>query len=156
MDFNTSNAIGKRGEALTKQYLDDKGWLTLDTASHKLFQQLDIDLVLEKDGVVYTVDVKTDRHVSKNFFIETISNDTKQTPGCIYVTKADFWFYYFEETDTCYVFKPAEMIKHIEANTFRQVSHATSIGGKDIYKSHGVLVPIISAPIVQKIKLKGR
>ena len=154
MDFNSSNTIGKRGEHLTKQYLNNNGWLTVDTAGHKLFQQIDIDMVIEKNGTVYTVDVKTDRHVSKNFFIETVSNDTKNTLGCIYVTKADYWFYYFEDSDECFIFKPADMIKHIEENNFRKVSHATSIAGREVYKSHGVLVPINTAPITQKIKLK--
>lgn len=145
MDFNTSNSIGKRGELAVTNYLTEKNFTVLDASSHKLFQQLDIDFVAGKDGKLYTIDVKTDTHTTGNFYLEITSNDTKQTDGCLYASQADYWWYWFEKLGECYIFNPKEVATYVRENEskYRKVKHgSTGYGGRTLYHSIGVLIPV--------------
>lgn len=153
MNFQQSKTIGKQGEAVFSKRLEYKGFKVIDAREHSFFQEWDIDFVTEYGNTVYTIDVKTDSHPPRNFFIETISNDTKGTPGCVYQTRADFWIYVFPATDDGFVFKPSTMVKHIEENDFKEITSATTNRrGKSLYNSVGVLVPITNAPVLQRIE----
>lgn len=153
--FKKSDALGKQGERIIFNYLRGKSWNVVDCAHHRLFQELDIDAVVEKDNVTYTIDIKTDSYDSGNIAIETISNDVKGTKGCLYVTRADYWWYYLIKRDEVLVFKPKDVISLIESKDYRRFSHNTEVGGRHAYTSHGVLVPITDVPVTQTINLEG-
>lgn len=78
------------------------------------YQKLDIDLLWKgKDKnnniISKTIEVKIDSyHHSGNIFFEIISNDTKNTNGCMLVSKADYLFYFFPDIDLLYSFKLSE------------------------------------------------
>lgn len=67
------------------------------------YQKKDIDLIwkYEKNGAIHTkhVEIKGDTwYKTGNIFVETISNMTKNTPGCFLYTESDYIFYYFIDT----------------------------------------------------------
>lgn len=149
--FNEANERGKRGEATVKNFLQQRGWLVIDTSDHQSFQVLGIDLVVSKGSRVRTVDVKTDSYDSGNFFIEIVSNDTKGTEGCIYKDKVDDWLYYYSATDSLKVFSPKDMLEYISElgeSSFRRVKAASYIGSNIAYHSEGLLVPN-NCPVVK-------
>lgn len=69
-----------------------------------VFQEADIDLILNNvDGFTY-IEVKGDRYSSTgNFFFETDSNLERETPGCFLYTKADWVAYLFMDTGELYM-----------------------------------------------------
>lgn len=142
--FHSANSRGKVGEALISEWLLSRKWLVLDTSSHKLFQEVGVDFVIEKEGEVRCIDVKTDSYTTGNFYIETVSNDLKGTRGCIYTSRADDWFYYYSATHSLKLFNPQEMAAYIDSptgQTLRRTKAASYIGNNVAYHSHGVLVP---------------
>ena len=147
MGFQEANKKGKYGEAVTKQFLEARGCVVVDTSSHPFFQVNGVDIVFEKDNKAGLMDVKTDYHSSNNLFIETLSNTALEKPGCIFSTKADWWQYYKVEQDTAYLFTPADMRAHIENNDFREVPTQTRVSQDAFYETRGLLVPISGAPI---------
>lgn len=161
MQFNDSNTIGKRGEAAIQAYLEKKNWLVTDVSDVPFFQQIDVDALIQKplaNGKMRTemIDYKCDSHSPRNFAIEIISNDVKNTLGCIHVTEANLWMYYFEKTNDLYIFNPADMVEHLneKANDYRLIKHPTRspYNWNDIwYHSHCYLVDIESAKKAMKI-----
>ncbi|PWA09676.1 hypothetical protein DCC39_12585 [Pueribacillus theae] len=73
------------------------------------YQLKDIDLLWIKqnrDGSkrTITIEVKGDRYYrTGNYFLETISNKKKNTPGCFMYTEADYVFYYFVDEKELHV-----------------------------------------------------
>ena len=143
--FQQSMSIGKRGEAIAKEYLKNNGWNFIDVSNNKDFQKKDIDFVVEKNEKSFTIDVKTDNFSTGNFFIETKKNEGKNSLGCIFSTEANFWWYIFLPAKQLYIFRPSVMIEHMENNSFREVGHGTTVGSGG-YTSKGQLVAIQSAP----------
>lgn len=69
----------------------------IDVRDDVEYQKKDIDFIFEIDGVPTTVDVKTDRYKTGNYYFETVSNTTTGSTGCFYGSEADVWAYYFVE-----------------------------------------------------------
>ncbi len=68
------------------------------------YQKKDIDLLWHRTvhGVekICTVEVKVDNYFrTGNYFLETISNVEKGTPGCFLYSQAHYLFYYFLEVE---------------------------------------------------------
>jgi hypothetical protein len=73
-----------------------------------VYRDKDIDLIWkwEKNGEekTTTIEIKGDRyHYTGNYFLETISNKSKGTPGCFIYTEADYVFYYFVDKKELHV-----------------------------------------------------
>lgn len=161
--FNTSNGIGKDGEALLNQYWKSRGMSTVDLSSHKVMQKMGVDMALETKLGSYLVDVKSDTHSEINFAMEIVSNLNTNENGCLLDSQADRWYYYYQSTGNCYVFSPKEMREYVEAHSFREVKGSTrGYGGKILYESLCVLVPIDTCPVIlhkfnpQKELMKNR
>jgi hypothetical protein len=113
------------------------------------YQAHDIDLlwtVVERRGRmrVIPIEIKGDRyHQTGNFFFETISNESKGTPGCFLYTQARWLFYYFTEIGRLYCLPMSAVqpwfIHHMERFEERRTS--TPVGG-ETYVTVGRLVPI--------------
>ncbi|MDY0105366.1 MAG: hypothetical protein RBS27_01730 [Giesbergeria sp.] len=68
------------------------------------YRKKDIDLLWHRkiDGItkVCSIEVKVDTYFrTGNYFLETISNVEKNTPGCFLYSEADYFFYYFLEAE---------------------------------------------------------
>ncbi len=123
----------------------------INVENDRYFQKKDIDLLWVRKNKnnknkVIKVEVKGDRyHYTGNFFIETISNANKCSPGCFLYSEADYFFYYFVYTKELYIL-PLKKTR----NWFLKNQHrfelkrlSTNIKGKGmIYKSYGKTVPI--------------
>ena len=109
----------------------------------------DIDLiwtVRRPDGnqSVTTIEIKGDRYYhTGNYFLETVSNEAKNTPGCFLYTEADFIFYYFLEEKELHVL-PVPATRHWfrqHLHQFREKRTSTPVGNNQIYVTVGRLVP---------------
>ena len=113
------------------------------------YQEHDVDLLwttLDRFGRlrVIPVEIKGDRyHQTGNFFFETISNESRNTPGCFLYTKAEWLFYYFVEIGMLYCLPMSEVRPWFEAHGGRFEERRTSTPVRDRqYVTVGRLVPI--------------
>lgn len=115
----------------------------------KAYQEKDIDLIYHYTGVdgnptEMSVEVKGDTYYKTgNFFFETVSNSSKNTPGCFMYTEADYLFYYFLGIKELYIL-PTEVtrkwfVDNMEDFKERATFTATAKGTK--YQTLGRLVP---------------
>ena len=90
------------------------------------------------------VEIKGDRYAhTGNFFIETVSNREKNTPGCFMYTEADFIYYYFVDTKELNVM-PVEKSRNWfvkNMHKFEEKMLSTKVGDVGYYTSLGRLVP---------------
>lgn len=111
------------------------------------FRKLDIDLLwkYKKDEniLLKKVEIKGDRYYhTGNYFFETISNESKQTPGCFLYTAADYVFYYFVDVHELHIL-PVKQVRRWfmqRINTFRETRTSTPVGN-EMYVTVGRLVP---------------
>lgn len=111
----------------------------------KRFQDADIDFLVKIKGKVKSVEVKVDSYTSGNFFFELISNVKADTLGCVFKSKADFWFYYFSNYKKVYIFKTKDMQEYVKLNrnNYRVSDVANSgEGNRENYYTRGLIVPI--------------
>ena len=126
--FMDDNAIGKRGEAVFKEYLEARGYGYRDVSGDRRYQDDDIDFLVESKSApdkTISVEVKNDTYIARtrNVFFETMSNVDLETVGCFEKTKADLMaivsepeqLIYFMSTDTLrrYVKKNAAALRFI-------------------------------------------
>lgn len=120
----------------------------INVENDKQYQKKDIDLIWRvnvngKERDVY-IEIKGDRYShTGNFFIETISNREKNTPGCFMYTEADYIFYYFMDTKELNIMPVKKsrdwFIKNIDR--FSEKFLSTKVGNGAFYTSAGRLVP---------------
>lgn len=108
------------------------------------YQRKDIDLlVYMKDGTELKVEVKADRKYNTgNFFIETVSNLNRNTPGCFLYTEADIMFYYFVGQGWLYSIPVKAFQRWIDKNIHKYpVKRTSTVGQRGQYESEGRIVP---------------
>lgn len=128
----------------------------------------DIDLIWtyyrsDKIRAVKTIEIKGDRYYGTgNYFLETISNEAKNTPGCFLYTAADYVFYYFLEPKELHILPmPATRLWFQERlHLFREKKTSTPVGKNKFYVTVGRLVPrqrvLAEVPGVRVISLANR
>ncbi|MCI0398964.1 MAG: hypothetical protein L0322_29080 [Chloroflexi bacterium] len=115
-----------------------------------VYQEHDVDLlwtVVDRAGRmrVIPIEVKGDRyHQTGNFFFETISNESRGTPGCFMYTKAKWLFYYFVEIGRLYCLPVARVRPWFchQMERFEERRTSTPVGQDEVYVTIGRLVPI--------------
>jgi hypothetical protein len=108
------------------------------------YQKLDVDMVWQTTMGSYQVEIKGDRYYrTGNFFLETVSNKEKGTPGCFLYTQANLLFYYFIEPRVLYILPMPRTREWFLANRqrFQERSTRTSVRN-NFYTTVGCLVPI--------------
>ncbi len=123
----------------------------INVESNSEYQDKDIDLIwkyenAEKRLCECAIEVKTDSYTTGNFWLETISNDVRNTEGCFLKSKADYFFYYFEKLDILYIIplKSAKEWLVGNLNRFRESKTSTKDkkSGTHLYHTIGRIVPI--------------
>lgn len=119
----------------------------INVEKDKHFQRKDIDLIwvykYKNSEYMKRVEIKADRYSQTgNYFIETVSNQTKDTKGCFLYTEADFLFYYFVDTKELNVIPMPLAKEWFLANQDRFIEKELStLVGKGSYVTKGRLVP---------------
>lgn len=119
----------------------------LDVQEDESFREQDIDLLvwIDKNGTPQKkrIEVKGDRyHNTGNYFFETVSNKSKQTPGCFIYTKCDFLFYYFIDAQELHILTMPDVRNWFLKNQARFKISQTSTPVRDgHYITVGRLVP---------------
>jgi hypothetical protein len=152
--FEKSDEHGKDGVKIIESYLKRLRQTrhVRNVESDPVYRMKDIDLLwtyLDDNQLEITVsiEVKSDRqYATGNYFLETISNEQKGTPGCFLYTEADFVYYFFIDKKELHIFKMPEtrdwFLQHM--NRFRERKTST-YGNRNyaesIYITVGRLVP---------------
>ncbi len=93
--FNHQQSNGQKGEAILDEWLQST-YKVSDVSSIEKYQKKGIDRLLTlADGRIITVEYKFDVASGRtgNLFFETISVDTKNTPGWGWSSQADYWIF---------------------------------------------------------------
>ena len=113
-----------------------------------LFQERGVDLIWVVDDAGTKrrvgVEVKADTYYDTgNLFLETVSNMTKETPGCFVSSCADIYAYFFVGVDVLYwiPMKKAQEWFSLNYKRFPEKTTSTGRGSEHFYKTKGVLVP---------------
>lgn len=128
---------------------DSRGVISVEAARD--YQQLGVDLLWVRGSAngreyVTRVESKGDTHKPHNFFLETVSVEETNQPGCILTTTADFLAYVFLSEQVGYLFQvPALRVWLLKSPSFldkkcwKSVRTRTKTGW---YTSRGVAVPV--------------
>lgn len=100
-NFNESLLRGQNGEATVAYTLMRMGYRVTDVRNDSTYQDIDTDLLGQRDNIKTTFEIKTDSYMAKtgNIYFETVSNEEMAVPGCMLKTKADVLLYYPEGLD---------------------------------------------------------
>jgi len=160
--FEEKNDFSKKGIDIVCKYLQklDKTIDIKNVEDDPAYQKNDIDLVWvykkEEDKIMISVEVKTDKYTTGNFWLETLSNEAMGTLGCFVKSKAKYLFYYFTKWDSMYIIplKKAQPWFKENMNRFRESKTTTNVDGKYKHTTVGRLVPIeVIMKEVEGIKL---
>jgi hypothetical protein len=142
LTYAATSAVGAWAERAALAYYETLGHTVYDFRRDKFLRSLDTDFIV--DGIGW-VEVKGDRHPPKNFYLERVSNNSKDTPGCVLYTAADFLFYYFVTVGTAYII-PAEALQAWAARRLtefpQKLVRTARPNGAFAYDSFGHTVPV--------------
>jgi hypothetical protein len=149
MSFEESLNFGLLGENIVRTYLSNlsKVRYVVDVSNETLFQPGGIDFLLQCDGDKVTpVEVKTDRRFAqtRNLFLETVSNEEKQSEGWFIYSKAERLLYLSYVDHTLLDLNMPETREFVLDNKsrFRDVQASTRGNSGDVlYHTRGLLVP---------------
>lgn len=70
--FNMCKKKGLAVQEIVKRHLEERGNKIIDVSEDGNYQKIDIDFIVERDGISTTLEVKTDKKLfsTLNFFIE--------------------------------------------------------------------------------------
>lgn len=117
----------------------------LNVENDETYQAADIDLLWKTTLGDKTIEIKGDTyHRTGNFFLETLSNKERNTPGCFMYTEADFVYYYFVLIKKLYILPMPKtrlwFMDHLDQ--FSEKATQTIVGNGAHYTTVGRLVPI--------------
>jgi hypothetical protein len=149
--FTEKNDFSKKGISVVCAYLSSlKKTISIkNVEDDPNYQKNDIDLVWvykkENKELMISIEVKTDKYTTGNFWLEILSNEELGTPGCFVKSKAKYLFYYFTEWDSMYIM-PLGVAKEwflVNMKRFRE-SKTTTKDEKGNYRhtTVGRIVPI--------------
>jgi len=148
--FEEKNYFSKIGIKIVCKYLRSLK-KTIDIKNVEddpAYQKNGIDLIWvynKGEGkIMISIEVKTDKYTTGNFWFETLSNEALGTLGCFVKSKAKYLFYYFTEWDSMYIIslKKAQSWFKENMKRFRESKTTTNVDGKYKHTTVGRLVPI--------------
>lgn len=147
--WNEVRKVEKIASNEIKNYLESlpETIRVLSVENDKAFQKMDVDFlwVYQKNGIVEIkkIEVKGDTYShTGNLFFETVSNISKNTPGCFIYSKADFFYYYFIDTRELNILPLNETRNWFKKNIrrFPKKKTSTILNNGDRYYSWGRLI----------------
>ncbi len=161
-DMSETDAVGKKGTLDIEIYLKKlpETVKVVNVEDETNYRKKDIDLIWNRNigsQIIETkIEVKTDRYArTGNYFLETISNESKNTLGCFLYTEADLVFYYFIEIKELHILPMPESRDWFILNMKRFKERRTSTPVENgSYFTVGRLVPRdVMQKEVQNIKI---
>lgn len=121
-----SDILGRTGELQAIAYFKQHGYKVLDKTKSKKYQDIDTDLIIEKDGERTLIEVKFDTRIREtgNIFAEQITNVREQKQGWLYKSKADYIMYIAAFTDYFYIFKTEKLREYVKNHPELRTSYA--------------------------------
>ena len=146
-DFKEQDDVGKVAVKKCIKFLNtqNKTHAIKDVQEDTGYRELDVDILWyqKPSNKEVMIEVKGDTYYrTGNYFFETISNESKNTPGCFMYTKAKYIFYLFIPENELHIFETnivREWFKE-NINQFEQKRLFTKVGN-ECYYSNGRLVP---------------
>jgi hypothetical protein len=137
--FSKDNEVGKIGEQIFKEYLDNKGITYRDVSDDAEYQKIDVDFVVNGHSGDVLVEVKNDTKIAYtgNIFYESISNVDYNTIGCFENTKADWIVICSEPNNTFYIVN-AKFLKEYVGKNKNGLRYIARVFGSN---SAGYLIP---------------
>lgn len=139
-DFNTQLDYGEKQEDELYQYFDQD---YIVTKTNLIEQKKGIDAYLENKftGKKVSVEIKSDKAASStgNAFIETVSVDTKKTPGWAYTSQAEYLIYHLPLDKLFYIIKFTWIRKKLDF--WRKNCRTRTIPNRG-YNTVGLLLPL--------------
>lgn len=148
--FKNVDKTAKKATEHITAYLKSKGFFIIDVENNPFWQERDVDLLAMKseDGkfpTTYKIEIKADTYYrTGNYFAESYSNLSKETPGCWFSTQSDFIFYYFIDERELHIIPTEEAQIWVRENSHNlKTRRTTTTGpkGEFWYQSEGFLVP---------------
>ena len=151
--FYQRDAVGTRAQKRVMDFLMQyPQTVTIqDVSADPIYRAKDVDFIWRYkhlDDIVLDagVEVKGDERMvsTGNFFLETVSNDNKNTPGWLLYSEACFLAYVSMPENLLYMMMMQELRKGVLDNrsNFREVSTSTQGAyGNILYRTKGLLVP---------------
>ena len=145
-----TDSRGKAGTADIEEYLNQlpETMRVINVEDEDKYRSQDVDLIwLREDDSGYhetLIEVKADyQEKTGNYFLETISNNKKDTPGCFMYTEANYVYYYFFNIKELHILPmPASREWFItNMDRFKEIATSTRINGIIVYHTIGRLVP---------------
>jgi len=143
--FKDKNKVADEFSIKIKDYFTDKGVDVISVENNRLYQQKDIDFIIRKGGVRKTVELKADTYYPRNFYIETVSNESKNTKGCFLYTESNYILYAFINYNIFYMIPTKKFQEWFTENEERFSEPRSKIftpAGNGGYYSRGKLVPV--------------
>lgn len=149
--FKTQFADGLAYEAALDRFFGR--WYTIRRVGRDL-ERIGIDRIFrDANNVLSTVQYKGDDAAARtgNFFVETVSVDTDQTPGWIYTTCANYFVHYIPSKARATVYETLKLrdaFQTVWSKLYPSRAVANLRDGQVAYHTHGVLVPLTVAEAI--------
>ena len=99
--FAQMKVVGKWAvDRLTERW-QNFGYVVTNVEDDKVFQPLDIYVILTGPSPRTYIEVKGDRYTSGNIYVETVADEKRNSPGCLTYTAADYLAYYLVKQGQC-------------------------------------------------------
>lgn len=143
-DFLEKKEVEGRGMEELKCFLRKSPTVLeiVDTSNIKDYWKMGVDLIIKYQKKENLIEVKVEQSSQTgNFYIETISNNTKRSQGWLYTTQSNYIYYYFLDTKELHVLHVEKFREWFNnnMNRFPAVSVKTHVG-TGFYYSIGKLV----------------
>lgn len=130
---------GKKGEALFRQIMQNKGYIVDDVSNDSSFWDKDIDFIVKSPytGDVKSFEVKYDYCINRtgNLYLELTSIYSKGGKGWFQFCEADVLAYGDAQTDTFYMIDMQQLRDRVS-------QHYYTVGSCGGGESTGLLVPL--------------
>lgn len=166
-DFDSKKNEGRKIEELIIDFCKTlpSFYKIQDVHADMCWRDKGVDIILwykdTQDNIHKTlIDVKGDTYNTGNFYFEYYSDEANQTPGCFIKSYADWFYYYFWETELLYCLPLPKVRKWWETNRNRFKDKRTKISSSHgrTWNSCGSCVPIATVleeiPNIRIIDLK--
>lgn len=141
--FRTASGVEAEGLATLMPFAAGQGIELVPTNPHGYMQKIYGDFVAKwRSGGFRFVEVKIEKDYTGNLFIEAWSNRQRGTPGWLDTCQADWFWYYFIESDSLFCFELRPMRRWLFDGRIERYPFVKQGKYDQLNDTWGYLVPI--------------